>query len=39
MTRDEAPIENEFLFGAEAVLTPDEKLVWIDLVLETGVLI
>lgn len=38
MTRDGAPRGNEFLFEAEAVLTPDEKFEWIDLVLEAGVL-
>lgn len=38
VTRDGAPRGKEFLFEAVAVLTPDEKFVWIDLVLEAGVL-
>lgn len=34
-----APRGKEFLFEAVAVLTPDEKFAWIDLLLEAGVLI
>lgn len=39
VTRGCAPRGKEFLFEADAVLTPDEKFAWIDLLLEAGVLI
>lgn len=39
VTRGGAPRGNEFLLEAVAVLTPDEKFAWIDLLLEAGVLI
>lgn len=38
VTRGGAPRGNEFLLEAVAVLTPDEKFAWIDLLLEAGVL-
>lgn len=39
VTRGGAPRGKEFLLEAVAVLTPDEKFAWIDLLLEAGVLI
>lgn len=38
VTRGGAPRGKEFLLEAVAVLTPDEKFAWIDLVLEAGAL-